>query len=260
MNPASNMGWPQGFVVYDERDLKARQIIVDVFTDRLKSALTGLNRAVRFFQIETPMLTFKEALKGHEATGFELVKSSFAKHGQDEMYLRPETTFGTYAAFRAMWPMEPERKKQMPICLWQYGKSFRDEQARPMGELRFREFYQLEYQLFFSPDTKADYFGTCVNAAADAICGVTHTLPKAVPVPEDELAHYSAKTFDLYWWAYDTNEKTGEQFEIRHEVAAISERKDFEGAKVMEVSVGLDRLTALQQLLSGPKELLKVIR
>jgi hypothetical protein len=33
------------------------------------------------------------------------------------------------------------------------------------------------------------------------------------------------------------------------EVTAVSERKDFEGAKVVEISVGLDRLTAHQSIL-----------
>jgi hypothetical protein len=129
MEPASDkMGWPQGFVLYNEKDLLARQMIVTIFTHKLQKALTLLNRAVRFIQIETPMLTYKEALKGHEETGFDLVKAGFSKHGAAEMYLRPETTFGTYAAFRALYPEEQKRKKEMPVCLWQFGKSFRDEQ------------------------------------------------------------------------------------------------------------------------------------
>lgn len=243
MKPASDLGWPQGFVVYDERDLLVRRLIVDTFTHHLKTHLTNLNRAVRFFQIETPMLTHKEALKGHEATGFDLVKSSFSKHGQSEMYLRPETTFGTYEAFRSLWPMAPERKKQMPVVLWQFGKSFRDEQARPMKELRFREFYQLEYQLFFAPDTKADYFSACLQSSVDAVRAVTHLNPEAIRVESFDLAHYSEKTTDLYWRSIEKDPSTGH--EIKHEVAAISQRKDFADANVVEVSVGLDRLTAL---------------
>jgi glycyl-tRNA synthetase (class II) len=239
MEPASEkMGWPQGFVLYNETDLKARSTIVEIFGHNLHRELTQLNRAVRFTQIETPMLTHREALKGHEETGFDLVKASFAKHGLSEMYLRPETTFGTYAAFRALWPMEPERKKQMPICLWQYGKSFRDEQSRPMAELRFKEFYQLEYQLFFSRDTKADYFKACTFATAQAVHSVTGKETQQMDVLGADLAHYSARTTDMYVLAGET----------AIEVAAISERRDFEGAQVVEVSVGLDRLTALQNI------------
>lgn len=241
MKPASDMGWPQGFVYYSEADLTAREFVVKIFTRKLSSELTNLNRAVRFFQIETPMLTFKDALKGHEATGFDLVKASFAKHGEDTMYLRPETTFGTYAALRAMWPQEPERKKQMPLVLWQYGKSFRDEQARPMKELRFREFYQLEYQLFFSPDTKANYFDACLSSAFKAVELICRQDPIVRPVVDKELAHYSQKTTDLFI----PDEEDFKEIEV----AAISQRKDFEGANVVEVSVGLDRLTALQKMI-----------
>jgi glycyl-tRNA synthetase (class II) len=243
MEPASEkMGWPQGFVLYNEKDLMARQIIVSVFTNKLQSALTELNRAVRFVQIETPMLTYKEALKGHEAIGFDLVKAGFAKHGASEMYLRPETTFGTYAAFRTLYPEEQKRKKEMPLCLWQYGKSFRDEQSRPFSELRFKEFYQLEYQLFFAPDSKADYFGTALSAAGGAVKSILG-LESAmyVPVKADQLAHYSTRTTDLYMPFLNEKDNI--------EMAAVSERSDFEGAKVVEVSVGLDRLTAHQVIL-----------
>lgn len=233
MNPASEMGWPQGFVVYHEVDLKARELVVDLFRHRLHEVLTKLNRAVRFFRVETPMLTPKEFLKGHEETGFDLVKAGFEKHGRSEMYLRPETTFGTYAAFKAMWPQEPERRKQMPVCLWQHGKSFRDEQNRPMPELRFREFYQLEFQLFHAADSKADYFGASLEAARSSVEALCRRAPVLVDVPPSVLAHYSERTTDIM---------SGD-----HEVAAISLRKDFEGAKVVEISVGLDRLAALQK-------------
>jgi glycyl-tRNA synthetase (class II) len=241
MEPASDkMGWPQGFVLYNEKDLLARQMIVTIFTHKLQKALTLLNRAVRFIQIETPMLTYKEALKGHEETGFDLVKAGFSKHGAAEMYLRPETTFGTYAAFRALYPEEQKRKKEMPVCLWQFGKSFRDEQSRPFGELRFKEFYQLEYQFFFAPDSKADYFETALHAALEAV-ECTTWAPVVVKVEGKELAHYSLRTTDIY--LPFMNEKDN------IEVTAVSERKDFEGAKVVEISVGLDRLTAHQSIL-----------
>jgi len=249
MKPASDLAWPQGFVVYDDRDLMARETVIELMTFRIRREFTELNRAIRFFQIETPMLTPLAALKGHEETGFELVDAHFKKHGAQSMYLRPETTFGTYAAFRAMWPIEAERKKQMPICLWQFGKSFRDEQARPMSELRFREFYQLEYQLFFSPDTKADYFAAACRATTQAVGSVAGEDQWEVSyVDPKELAHYSLRTADIYVRTSESEPRGPEDIK-KHEVAAISERKDFDAnTKVIEISVGLDRLTALQRL------------
>lgn len=241
MKPASDLSWPSSFVVYDERDLMARRMIVDIFTFRLKETLTALNRAVRFFQIETPILTPRGALEGHEATGFDLVTGHFKKHGEESMYLRPETTFGTFAAFRAMFPDEANRKKQMPVVLWQFGKSFRDEQTRPFGELRFREFYQLEYQLFASEDSKANYFTACANAAGYVVMKIAGKVTFSA-VPESILAHYSMRTTDLMYHAQD-------DATAGVEVAAVSQRKDFPGAIVIETNVGVDRLTALQGIL-----------
>lgn len=232
MNPASKAGWPQGFVFYDEADLIARKQVVETFSYSMRSTLQDVNRAVRFVQVETPCLTPREALRGHVDTGFELVRTHDSRHGGEGMILRPETTFGTYAAMRTMYPMEPQMKKALPLVLWQYGKSFRDEQARPMAELRFREFYQLEFQLFYSPDSGADYASACNKAVASALYHLTHDAGSILsirPVPAAELAHYSEATFDHY--LVDT------------EVAAISLRKDFgPSAKVVEVSVGLDRV------------------
>ncbi len=235
MEAASSVDWPNGFVIYDERDLLAREIIVKTITQSLGKVLCGLNRAVRVVQVETPMLTPTRALAGHEKIGFDLVKSSFQKHGDQVMYLRPETTFGTFAAFRAIFKEEASRKKQLPVVLWQYGKSFRDEQSRPMDELRFKEFYQLEYQLFASADSKADYFGVCVSAAVSAINAIVGESVSLLSVDANNLAHYSKRTTDL-------NTSGGV------EVAAISERTDFDNLMVVEVSVGLDRLTALQKI------------
>lgn len=234
MRPASDSGrWPQGFVLYEEGDLRAREWIVGLLTAHMQDALCRLNRAVRFVRVETPMLTPPDMLQGHAATGFDLVSAGFKKHGDAGMLLRPETTAGTYAAFTTLWPVERERRKEMPLVLWQVGKSFRDEQARPFSELRFREFYQLEYQLFASPDSKADYFGECLRAAGRAVRRVTEAEPRFDEVGHSDLAHYSSRTVDVY---------AGE-----HEVAAISARTDMPGTLVVETSVGLDRLTALRK-------------
>lgn len=225
MKPANN--WPTGFVVYDEADIKARQIIVEIFTHRLKSRLQKLNPAINFMQIETPISIPEKAVQGHKKIGFDLVEVKY-KH---PMYLRPETPWGTYQYFLDKWPMENKRKKICPIVLWQCGKSFRNEQERPFGELRFKEFYQLEYQLIYTLDTKADYFGAACDSAYQAVMEITG---RAAAENVTDLAHYSERTWDIY---------NGD-----HEVAAVSLRNDLEGYAVVEVSVGLDRLTALRKI------------
>lgn len=233
--------WPHGFVFYNERDIMARQIITRLITAKLSDALTGLNRAVRFMRVETPIATSHTVLLDHLKTGFKPVTAF-----EGERFLRPETTGGTYAAFEQMWPVESQRKKQVPLVIWQVGKSFRNEQNRPYAELRFKEFYHLEYQLIASHGSEAPYFEACLDAAMAAIGEVCNAAPSAktaagriikeAPVGQADLAHYSQRTIDILLGRAET------------EVAAISDRTDLPGYMVIETSIGLDRLTALRSI------------
>ena len=235
-NASKNAHWPQGFVVYDEQSLMARRLVIELFTSSLYHALIDMNRAIRFFQVETPVTMRREALKEHRRIGFDLIEANSRERTD---YLRPETTYGSYAAFDVMYPMLNQKKKACPLVVWQYGKAFRDEQNRPFNELRYREFYQLEYQLIHSPDTKADYFKACVTETLMAALRLIrpdrwNLEENAVPVSDDDLAHYSEKTTDIMIGG--------------HEVAAVSLRTDLEDFKVVEISIGLDRMTYLQQI------------
>lgn len=207
-------GFPQGTVFYDARALQARRALTDEIVLLLSSAWQDLNPAVVVEQVETPVLTRPETLKSHAEVGFELMPAGSLEHGP--MFLRPETTAGLYALLRG---------RRKPCCVWQVGKSFRDEALGKFrfDNLRFREFYQLEFELAFSPDTKADYF-----AAASVALSSSYGLELRDP---ESLPHYSQKTADLYLPDGDI------------ELGACSLRTDFE-FPVCEVSIGLDRFTA----------------
>lgn len=220
-------GWPNGFVFYNSSDIKARGIIIDMFTETLEKRLTTLNPAVRFIQVETPISTPESMLRKHEETGFELVPVEYHK---GSMYLRPETTAGTLHMLEHLYPLKKQFKKRLPLVLFQHGKSFRNEQARPFGELRFREFYQLEYQLVAAEDSMAPYFETIVDAVTAAVDQACNKETTGTVV--EDLAHYAKRTTDIH---IDT-----------YEVAAVSERNDMEGYLVFEASIGLDRVTALR--------------
>lgn len=246
MNLASEAGFEPGFVMYNEKDLEARELIIKTITFNLKKDLGELNRAIRFFQIETPITTPRKMLQGHIETGFEMIGTAEVPKNIDDKplsfdkLLRPETTAGTYAAFYHMFGKDYMRvKKMLPVVLWQFGKSFRSEQLRPLSGLRFQEFYQLEYQLFYAADSGADYFTCARNSAVKSIAGLCGSERWSyMSVDKDSLAHYAEKTTDIF---VDVPEI---------EVGAISQRKDFhEYVKVVEVSIGLDRLTALQTVL-----------
>ena len=206
-------------VLWTEEEIVLRESLIQEIPAILKRVWTDLNPAVHFERVETPILTPADRLEGHIKTGFDLL--SAGKRG----YLRPETTAGTFEAFRLKFPQESQAKKHLPLCMWQVGKSFRDE-AKPdtmrASHLRLVEFYQMEFQLFVSAGTKADYTGAALSALQKRFGGAFCLA--------DELPHYSRYTRDWY---------IGEL-----EVAGCSIRTDWPLGEVHEVAIGLDRLVA----------------
>lgn len=206
-------------VMWTEREIAERDALVPVIYQTILEAWTSLNPAVRFCRVETPILTPANMLSGHVAEGFPMLDTKCG-------VLRPETTAGCIAAFHALFPNESQRRKRLPFCVWQVGKSFRNEansESMRASRLRLREFYQAEFQLFTSQGTQADYVGASLAALAARFGGI-----KVVP---DDLPHYSASTTD---WEIDGVE-----------VAGCSVRNDWPEGVLFEVSVGLDRLLRL---------------
>jgi len=207
-------------VRWTEPEIERRAALIREIPALIGAAWRGLNHRIRLERVETPCLLPASVLQSHINAGFDLIP---AKEGH---YLRPETTAGTFEAFRQDWPHKNQWAKVLPLCYWQAGKSFRDEkkgETMRASKLRLREFWQMEFQLFCLPDTKADY----IKAALDALLaryGGSY-------VPADELPHYSRRTLD--WVMRDL------------EVAGCSVRTDFEGLEVHEVAIGLDRLVSL---------------
>lgn len=156
------------------------------------------------FRVETPCLIPPDMAIG-----------SLPYYKIDDRYvLRAESTHGTY------WVMD-HSTHQLPVCLYQMNKSFRDEKSDAMriGSMRYREFWQLEFQLFYSPTTKADYHQMFVDSFKWR--GVFVELPK------HDMPGYSLRTTDI--------EIDGT------EIASLSTRKDYK-VPVFEMSFGLDRI------------------
>lgn len=225
MNPMPN--WPNGLVYRDEHDIRTREFLITEIAARLQTAWQTLSPAVQFVRVETPCLVPTAVVQQHIDAKFEL----FRIDGTD-LYLRPESTYGTYALFPVVFPQTGQLKKRLPLCLWQAGLSFRAEQDHPFSQLRFKEFWQLEFQLAYAPDTKEDY----LKCARVAMCRLLRRLFKfrytvsIDAVPKTELPFYSEETINLY---------------VRiHEVMALSRRTDFD-YPVVEVSCGLDQLVTL---------------
>lgn len=214
-----NTFYSNATVMWTEREIMERIALIQQCYQTIKDAWVNLNQAVHFERVETPILTPKEYLSGHIKAGFPMLSC-------DRGILRPETTAGCIMAFHTLYPTAPQRKKRMPFCVWQVGKSFREEknpETMRASKLRLVEFYQMEFQLFTSANTGANY----LEAALD---GLTKRFGGKSVLATEGLPHYSIKTID---WEIDGLE-----------LAGCSVRKDWPEGLLFEVSIGLDRLLA----------------
>ena len=204
-------------VMWGERDLIERDALVNQCIASIKHIWTVRNPQVKFARVETPIITPAEYLESHINEGFPLLQC-------ERGYLRPETTRGCIEAFSKIFPQEKQRLKMLPFCVYQFGKSFREEtnpETMRASKLRLVEFHQLEFELFASDGTKADYI-------RDAVLELMGRFGGDMEEVKDDLPHYSRRTID---WYIDGLE-----------VAGCSERTDWEGGIIYEVSIGIDRL------------------
>jgi hypothetical protein len=205
-------------VMWSEQEIIRREALINQIYQVLYATWRDMNRAVQFYRVETPIITPAEFLKGHTDEGFPMLQC-------ERGYLRPEIAGGCFQAFFEMFPNEGQRKKNLPVVIWQAGKSFREEtnpDTMRASKLRLVEFWQLEFELICSVDSKAEY----MSAGIEAIWNYFNQTGDVKA--SDELPHYSIKTLD---WHIDDLE-----------VAGCSVRKDLDGYLVHEISIGLDRL------------------
>lgn len=209
-----------GLVFWSQEEIELRhmfeQRLVQVVTKTLKTA----NAAFEMFQVEAPILT-PRALIDPGYTDSDIY--AFSEEG---IALRPETTMGSYAYARHLLSTYNQRKVRMPLCVWQHGKSLRREQDQVAKNMRLKEFYQLEFQCIYSPETKNDYARLIYPAVGEALGSLLGPVRLET---SDRLPSYSEKTVDV---VVDRNNM---------EICSMSLRTDFEGAKVLEIAIGTDR-------------------
>jgi glycyl-tRNA synthetase len=213
-----------GLIFWSERDIKLRNMMVSYFVDEIKNTLKTQNKAFEIIQTEAPLLTPVEFINKNYSTDDYYV-ASYKDLGEVDLVLRPETTMGSYQY--AQWLLShTENRMKMPLCIWQHGKSFRQEQDQVTKNMRLKEFYQLEFQCIYGLTTQNDYslaiISTVERMLSDFV-GPCHTEDS------DRLPDYSEKTVDVIC------DKTN------MEICSISLRKDFTNAKVLEVAIGTDR-------------------
>jgi glycyl-tRNA synthetase len=228
-----------GLIFWSEQEIACRDRMLSYFVEQVTGCLKAMNRAFEVVRIEAPLLMPSQYLNKE----YDLDKDVFAfsqefttqDGDKGVLCLRPETTRGTYEYAKWLLSNNGERRKyKLPLCVYQFGKSFRNEKDKTLEHMRLKEFYQLEFQIFYSKDTLCDYsvsiidcVASMIELAVNAVCRVENS---------DRLPSYSSLTKDVL--------AAGKNLEL----CSISKRTDFEGANVLEVAIGMDRCLYINQL------------
>jgi len=228
-----------GLVFWTEKEIRLRRAFEDYFRQELQAALLETNPAWHtFHHIEAPILTPCSALNPNYTD-----EDIWAQEGDMPfLALRPETTPGSYAYAKHLLHgiAKPARP---PFVVWQSGKSFRREQNQVLKNMRLKEFWQQEFQCFYTDDTLNDYHSAILPAVEKMISEMVRWPCRVVE--SDRLPTYSRKTVDI---EVMTDDKW-------MEVCSVSLRTDFpekarfqvkkkvieKGLLVLEIAIGLDR-------------------
>ena len=187
-----------------------------------------------------------------------------ADDGED-IYLRPETCQGIFINFSNI--LKSYRLK-IPFGIAQVGKAFRNEITPGNFIFRTLEFEQLEIEYFTHPKDANKTFTEIMGRVKRwyQYIGIKDENLKFVELSEEERAHYSKKTIDIYF-KFPFGFKELQSFANRGDYD-LSRHSKFSGEKleyydevskerytpyVIEPSVGLDRLF-LALLVNGYKE------
>lgn len=207
-----------GLVFWTQEEIKLRRMFEDYFSTEILACLRKQNAAFQMIQVEAPLLT-----------PLELINKNYTREDLwafDDLVLRPETTCGSYFYAKHILSGYNEIKQKPPVVIWQHGKSFRKEQDQVLKNMRLKEFYQLEFQIIFSPNTANDYSILLYQRVKEII---SNMIGNCRLEESDRLPDYSEETVDVIC----------ESSEM--EVCSMSKRKDLEGYKVIEIAIGTDR-------------------
>lgn len=221
-----------GLIVWSEEEIAYRQFLIDSLSRVIKKSLLNENVSWQFIQIESSTIIPKEFLHKN------YTKEDCFFLQEEQFSLRPETTAGSYEYAKKLLN---NQKILPPFCVWQYGKSYRNEQDNVSKNMRLKEFYQLEFQCIFSDTTLNDYHTKIIDPLLKEV-ELLLKLPTR-SIDSDRLPSYSLKTKDIEVYTKDNKWM---------EIMSISLRNDFNakvllGKKehnllVLEIAIGLDRL------------------
>lgn len=203
-----------------------------------------------------------------EARPFNMMFKTHAGPVEDsgaEVYLRPETAQGMFVNFKNV--IDSFHPK-LPFGIAQVGKAFRNEIAPRDFTFRSREFEIMEFEYFIREadwEKQFEYWQSEMMRWIE-IVGIGKGNVHEVKVPNEELAHYSKRTTDLYFdFPFGQKELYGlayrTDFDLKNHSAASGtellysdeENKTPFTPHVIEPTFGLDR-TVLAVLCSAYTE------
>lgn len=132
-------------------------------------------------------------------------------------YLRPETAQHIFANFKNV---VDSTSRQIPFGIAQMGKAFRNEIVARNFIFRVREFEQMELEFFVKPGEDEKWHDYWLKSRLNwwEEQGVPKEKIHVLDVEDDDLAHYSKRTFDL-------------EYEFPHgrdELEGIANRTDYD--------------------------------
>ncbi len=213
-----------GLIHWTQKQIRIREWLCDYFVAEITEALYKLNNAWTFHQCDAPILSEFDYVDSEYLNRRELYDTD-----DQDLLLRAETTPGSY--IYADWLQANPQNIKVPLCVWQYGKSFRREQDQPTKFIRLKEFYQLEFQCVYSEGTKCDYMEKMILLVQDIFSTI---MPwKVQLIISERLPSYSQKTIDVM-----TPHFPG--IHNGMELCSISQRIDYDHP-VLEIAIGMDR-------------------
>ena len=179
-------------------------------------------------------------------------------------YLRPETAQGMFVNFKNV--IDSFHPK-LPFGIAQIGKAFRNEISPRDFTFRSREFEIMEFEYFIRGEEWENSFSYWQKEMMRWIetVGIDKDKVKEVEVPNEELAHYSKRTTDIYFdFPFGQKELYGlayrTDFDLKNHSASSGidlkfsdEEHNIFTPHVIEPTFGLDR-TFLAVLLSAYSE------
>ena len=231
-----------GIPFWTAKEIALRETFKQTFAREVVNMLAEENNAWRshIHEIEGPILTPLGKINRNYTDVDVWIQQEHENRSDMQLVLRPETTPSSYAY---MEHLMDHTSIKPPMVVWQAGKSFRREQDQVTKNMRLKEFYQQEFQCFYTADTLNDYQAALMPKLAKMF---EHELGMPARVIEsDRLPSYSKLTMDV---EVDNGDKW-------MEICSVSIRTDFDRPAVfnvkkkriekemlvLEIAIGLDR-------------------